>query len=323
MPRKYSEDLRWRAVWQHCLQGKPVGAVARDLYNSDSSVERYVKLFTTTGEVMPSTSTQHRPGPKRKLSEFEEITVLQSLLDRPGTYLREVQEELHDITGTWIDCSICRLAKSWGLSRQKLARVAIQRSDTKMAEFVVEQFDPNMLLFVDETGSDRRNEVRRYGYSLKGITPRDYKLNVYGRRTSAIGVLSSRGIEDTYIVEDNVNGDIFMDFVQRSLLPIMLPFDGVNPQSVVVLDNAAIHHVTEVEDLIKSAGGLLRFLPPYCPQLNPIEEAFSKVKQYLRDNEKAYQCTDELRILLASAFASVSQRDCVGYMQHAGYPIVS
>ena len=88
MPRKYSEDLRWRAVWQHCLQGKPVGAVARDLYISDSSVERYVKLFTTTGEVMPSTSTQHRPGPKRKLSEFEEITVLQSLLDRPGTYLR-------------------------------------------------------------------------------------------------------------------------------------------------------------------------------------------------------------------------------------------
>ena len=57
------------------------------------------------------------------------------------------------------------------------------------------------------------------------------------------------------------------------------------------MDNASIHHVEEVVDMIRASGALIRFLPPYSPDLNPIEEAFSKVKSFLRDNETAYQVT--------------------------------
>ena len=163
-----------------------------------------------------------------------------------------------------------------------------------MAE--IEAFDPDMILFIDETGCDRRNLVRHLGYGLRGITPMTQQLLVYGQRISAIGVMSTRGIEDAYLGEGNVNGDIFLNFIQRCLLNIIQPFDGNNPRSVVVIDNAAIHHVDAVIDLITAAGALVRFLPPYSPDLNPIEEAFSKVKAYLKDNELVYQSTADPRV---------------------------
>ena len=60
----------------------------------------------------------------------------------------------------------------------------------------------------------------------------------------------------------------------------LLPFNGTNSRSVVVLDNASIHHVTEVESLIEETGAIVIYLPPYSPDLNPIEECFSKVKGF-------------------------------------------
>ena len=130
--------------------------------------------------------------------------------------------------------------------------------------------------------------------------------------------MTTRGIEDTYLIEGNVNGDIFLQFVQRCLLNIIQPFNENNARSVVVMDNASIHHVAAVVELITAAGALVRFLPPYSPDVNPIEEVFSKIKAFLKENESAYQATSEPRILVARAFASVSCEDCIKYIRH-GY----
>ena len=72
-----------------------------------------------------------------------------------------------------------------------------------------------MFVWLDETGSDRRNNIRRYGYGLRGITPGpvDHQLRIGGNRVSAIGVMSMRGVEDVYIHEGTVNGDVFEDFL--------------------------------------------------------------------------------------------------------------
>ena len=319
MPKAYSTDLRWRIVWLHFLQNKSVKDIARELYVSESSVERYIYLFRTTGDVVPK---KQRCGPLPILSEFEELTVLQTLLDKPGLYLREVQEELNDVTGTWISCStICRTAKKLGLSRQKMRCIAIQRSDVLRARYIseIDEFKPEMYVFIDETGSDRRNSIRKFGYGICGLTPVTQQLCVYGKRISAIGIMTTRGIEDSYIVEGSVNADIFLRFIERCLLPIIKPFDGDNPRSVVILDNCAIHHVDKAVRLISAAGAIVRFLPPYSPSLMPLEEAFSKVKGYLRDNEVAYQSTLDPRVFVAEAFSSVTQQDCAGYISHAGY----
>ena len=150
---------------------------------------------------------------------------------------------------------------------------------------------------------------------MRGITPVTHKLDIYGKRISAIGVMTTRGIEDTYLIEGNVNGDIFLQFVQRCLLNKIQPFDA---RSVVVLDNASIHRVDAVVELITAAGALVQFLPPYSPDLNPIEEVFSKIKAFLKENESAHQATSEPRILVAHSFASVSCEDCIKYIRHAG-----
>ena len=130
--------------------------------------------------------------------------------------------------------------------------------------------------------------------------------------------MTTRGIEDTYLIEGNVNGDIFLQFVQRCLLNLIQPFDGNNARSVVVLDNASINHIDAVVELITAAGALVHFLPPYSLDLNPIEEVFSRIKAFLKENKSAYQATSEPRILAAHAFASVSCEDCIKYIRHAG-----
>ena len=85
----------------------------------------------------------------------------------------------------------------------------------------------------------------------------------------------------------NINGIVFCGFLEQSLLPQLLPFDSTNPRSVVFLDNASIHHVSQAVSLIQSVGALIHFLPPYSPDLNPIEEPFSKVKAVLRESDQA------------------------------------
>ena len=105
------------------LQGKPISQVAREMYVSHSTVERFLHRYHTTGEVR---ATQQKHGPDRLLDDFEQLTVLQSFLNKPGIYLREVQEELYDATGKWASCAtIYRTVKRIGLTRQKMKRVAI------------------------------------------------------------------------------------------------------------------------------------------------------------------------------------------------------
>ena len=86
---------------------------------------------------------------------------------------------------------------------------------------------------------------------------------------------------------------------------------------MVVLDNASIHHVEAVCSLISAAGALVRFLPPYSPDLDPIEEVFSKVKGYLTENEMIFNVTREPSIL--EAFSTVTKSDCISYIKHSGY----
>lgn len=119
-----------------CLQGKTIQEVSRDRYVSHSTVDRLVHLYQTTGDVR---SLQDKHSPERKLSEFEELTVLQSFLNNPGVHLNEVQQELLDITGTWISlATICKTAHRLGLTRQKMKKIAIRRSEVLRAKYMAE-----------------------------------------------------------------------------------------------------------------------------------------------------------------------------------------
>ena len=249
MPKAYSEDLRWRAVWLTVVRGMNNAEVANMLFMCEKSVHRYLTLFHATGCVAPK---EHSSGPERMLGDFEQVTVLQTLVRKPTSYLHEVQRELFQVTGVLASAStICRTIKQQGFTHKKVQLIALQRSEEKRITFMAEisQYRPDMLIWIDETGSDRRKSVRSYGYALRGIPPRHTQLTVGGKRVSAIPVLTTQGIEDVYTTTDSVNGEKFLEFFCQCVLPIIMPFDGQNSNSVVVMDNASIEYMTSSQVL--------------------------------------------------------------------------
>ena len=137
-----------------------------------------------------------------------------------------------------------------------------------MAEVSVS--DPAMLVWIDESGCDRCNCIRKRAYTIRGMTPRDHRLLIRGTRYSTILVMSIDGIHDVYLCESTVNGETFADFVLSCLQPFIQPFNWINPHSVIIMDNASIHHIEQVVDMIEDQlGARLLFLPPYSPDLNP------------------------------------------------------
>ena len=125
----------------------------------------------------------------------------------------------------------------------------------------VSLYDTEMFIFLDETGGDR-NAVRNRGYSIRGILLKKHTLLVRGERVSAIAIMSASGIIDVTVHKATTNGDTFYDFVTSILLPNLQPFKGINPHSIVVMENCAIHHVAEIVPLIEEVGAIVHFLPP-------------------------------------------------------------
>ena len=142
---------------------------------------------------------------------------------------------------------------------------------------------------------------------------------VRGTRYSAITAATIKGVHDVQLVEGSVDGDKFQDFIKNSIVPILQPFDASNPNSVVVMDNASIHHVEEVSQHVLQRGALLHFLPPYSPDLNPVENIFSKVKAIIRENDKMFQSSSTPRVLLSMAFQMITEQDRMSYARHCGY----
>lgn len=123
--------------------------------------------------------------------------------------------------------------------------------------------------------------MQKWGYSLRGMLPRDYRLLVQGKRYSAIPVISVEGVHDVYLAEGTMDVDRFQDFIERILLPILQPFNWINPLSVVIMENAAIHRVDGITDLIENqVCARLIYLPPYSPDLNPAEIGLQSSKTH-------------------------------------------
>lgn len=98
-----------------------------------------------------------------------------------------------------------------------------------------------------------------------------------------------------------------------------MPFNGTNPHSVVIVDNCAIHHVEHIVKSIQDVGAMVHFLPPYSPDLQPIEETFSKIKTEIKSLEENNSMdTTDTELLLLASFTTITQQDCQGWIFHSG-----
>ena len=123
--------------------------------------------------------------------------------------------------------------------------------------------------------------------------------------------MSAKGLLDCKVIHGSVNSDSFYEFIHTHLITHLQPFNGRNPHSVVILDNASIHHTENVVKIIEDIGVLVHFLPPYSPDLNPIEEVFSKVKYAMK------LLAGYIELIALSAFATITQDDYRGWINNS------
>lgn len=125
--------------------------------------------------------------------------------------------------------------------------IALQRNESARSTFVseVRLYKDHFMIYVDETGCDRRNALRKYAYSVRGRPAQCQKLLVRGERISVVAAMTIQGILDLKLVRETVKGDDFVNFVENQLLPNLMNFDGHNSNSVVIPDNCSVHMCLE------------------------------------------------------------------------------
>lgn len=172
--------------------------------------------------------------------------------------------------------------------------------------------DPRKLVFIDETWA--KTTMTR----LRGRAPRGERLvekvpHGHWKTTTLIAALDHRGIRCATTVDGAINADLFTAFTKQVLAPTLTPGD------IVVMDNLSSHKVGGVREAIEAAGAKPLFLPPYSPDLNPIEPAFSKIKQRLRS--AGYRLIDELWHAMQGILDAITPSDAAGFFRHCGYPL--
>jgi transposase len=166
------------------------------------------------------------------------------------------------------------------------------------------------LIFIDETSTNTRL-TKRTGWSAKGSRFAAYAPFGHWKTQTFIAGLRCHGLTAPWIVDAPMNSRIFETWIETQLAPTLSPGD------VVILDNVGFHKSEKAEQLIKAKGAWLLFLPPYSPDLNPIEMAFSKLKALLR--KRAARSFDTIAQALGDIIALFSVTECRNFFKAAGY----
>lgn len=153
--------------------------------------------------------------------------------------------------------------------------------------------------------------VRRYGRALGGKRVVDHSPLNKPKNITLISAMSRDGVFAQMKYQGGTTKEIFLQYIKEILLPTLKPGD------IVIMDNLSAHHGPEVAQLIGQAGASVLYLPPYSPDMNPIEKLWSKIKAYLR---KCRSLTfDSLEKALQEAFSKVIPSDCKNWFACAGY----
>jgi len=172
------------------------------------------------------------------------------------------------------------------------------------------RIDPRRLVFIDETWA-KTNMTRLRGWSPRGAALVDKVPHGHWRTMTFLAALRCDRIDAPLVLDGPINGQSFAAWVEQFLLPTLSPGD------VVVMDNLGSHKGKAVRQLIRSVGARLLFLPPYSPDLNPIEQVFAKLKTLLRKaNPRTIEATWRQIGSLLDAFPP---HECANYLRNSGY----
>jgi transposase len=166
------------------------------------------------------------------------------------------------------------------------------------------------LVFIDETWT-KTNMTRLYGRAPKGERLVDHVPHGHWKTTTFVAALRQDRLSAPLVVDGPINGETFVAYARDFLAPTLQPGD------VVVMDNLSSHKVEGVREAIEAVGARLLYLPPYSPDLNPIEQVFAKLKALLRKFKE--RTVDALWNRIGSLIDKFTPTECRNYLRHAGY----
>jgi transposase len=190
---------------------------------------------------------------------------------------------------------------------QRRADVATQRRQWRAW---LPLHDAGQYVYLDECGVTT-DLLRRYGRSPRGTRLHDHTPCGHWQTHTVIAALRPDAITAPAVFDGPIENASFLAYVEQVLGPTLRPGD------VVVLDNLAVHKQPEVRAAIERAGARLRFLPPYSPDFNPIEQVFAKLKAFLRAVRP--RTFDQVCELVAIALTFFTPIECQNYVRHCGY----
>jgi transposase len=170
--------------------------------------------------------------------------------------------------------------------------------------------DAGRYVFIDECGVTT-DLLRRYGRSPRGARLHDHTPCSHWEATTVIAALRPDAVTAAALFDGPIDSESFLAYIEQVLVPTLRVGD------IVVLDNLAVHKQPQVRAAIEHAGATLRFLPPYSPDFNPIEQVFAKLKAFLRKCKP--RCFDDVYTRLIEAMALFEAAECRNYVQHCGY----
>src|SRR6266702_358593 len=188
---------------------------------------------------------------------------------------------------------------------------------------ITAHFRPEQLVFADESHFNRLTVRRPYTWSIRGKRTCRFEFFHRGTKYSMLSALSLDGILHLEVIEGAITGDIFQQFVQGLLLHMN---EWPLPNSVLVVNNAMIHKVDGIRELVEGHGARIIYLPAYLPDLNPIELAFLSIKAWQHANRSCVNAelksnNGNIYNALWEAVYSVTPGDAKGWYSHCGYQL--
>ena len=311
MPAPYSVELRERAVAASHMMGVVRACFLFDV--GPATLKRWRRMARERRSLAPKPMGGDRRGGPKTAAGIEE-----AVAEKPDRILRELAAWLVTRLGRVLSISgISRALRRHGLRRRRKVVRASERSTERVIALrrqylaVVASIPADRLVFIDESGAQRGMQRldawRRPGSAVIGRAVRNR-----GTVTTILSAMSTRGVIATMYGEGATTTEVFLAFVRETLVPELSPGD------VVVLDNLGAHQPPEIHEAIRKAGASVLFLPPYSPELNPIELAWSKLKTWIR--ARAPQSLRELHAAIVSGLDTITRADAAAWFRHCGYP---
>ena len=308
MPEAYSLDLRERVA--RFVEGGRSSRAAAALFSvSVAFVVRLMKSFRTTGRLAPKPSGGRRHA---KLDPHRAF-LLARIAEKADMTMPELSAELAAASGTkgaGSSATATASKKTLLASEQDRPDVKAAREEWTTKRQPHMRLEPHRLVFLDETGTTTKMTRLRgrcpKGERLRGKAPFGHWMT----QTFVAGLRCDK-LTAPFVVNAPMNRRIFETYVETQLAP------ALDKGDVVIMDNLAAHKSKAAEKAIKARGAWILFLPPYSPDLNPIEMAFAKLKAHLR--AKAVRTIDALWQEIGHICDLFEPAECQNYFTAAGY----